>query len=56
MCYQTYPYEDGVSNLNMVYSSYYKAVYNYMKENDIYPDNAVKREKESYSQCLLSKR
>lgn len=30
--------------------------YAYMKENDIYPDNAVKREKESYSQCLLSKR
>lgn len=44
MCYQTYPYEDGSSNLNMVYSSYYKAVYNYMKENDIQSQSDILRQ------------
>lgn len=44
MCYQTYPYEDGASNLNMVYSSYYKAVYNYMKENDIQSQSDILRQ------------
>ena len=61
MCYQTYPYEDGVSNLNMVYSSYYKAVYNYMKENDIQSQSDILRqegiisvrEKKEFKDCLL---
>lgn len=44
MCYHTYPCEDGVSNLNMVYSSYYKAVYNYMKENDIQSQSDILRQ------------
>ena len=44
MCYQTYPCEDGASNLNMVYSSYYKAVYNYMKENDIQSQSDILRQ------------
>ena len=45
MCYQTYPYEDGASKLNMVYSSYHKAVYNYMKENDIQGQSDILRQK-----------